>query len=133
MEADYKKHLYQHYGVRFNRLMALTNMPIGRFGSILVSKKKISEYLTLLYDAHDDANLERVMCRNLISVDWQGYVYDCDFNQMLDLPLRLNGSSRHKHLSELVGVSLEGRPVIVRNHCYGCTAGSGSSCSGSLN
>ena len=132
LEVDYKKHLDEQYGVRFNRLMTLTNMPIGRFGSILVSKKQITKYLALLHGAHNENNLENVMCRYLISVDWQGYVYDCDFNQILGLPLRMNNSSHPKHLSELLEVSLEEQPITVRNHCYGCTAGSGSSCSGSF-
>ena len=132
LEPVYKRELYERYGVRFNRLLTLANMPIGRFGSMLISKKQFSGYLSLLRDSHADDNLDNVMCKTMISVDWQGYVYDCDFNQMLDLPLRLNGTTRHRHLSELMDVSLEGRPIVVRNHCYGCTAGQGSSCGGAL-
>jgi hypothetical protein len=89
------------------------------------------DYLALLRDAHQDDNLGGVMCRNLLSIDWQGYVYDCDFNQMLGLPMRVNGSPR-VHLSELMEVDLEGRAIAVRAHCYACTAGQGSSCGGAL-
>ncbi|MGH8710029.1 MAG: arsenosugar biosynthesis radical SAM (seleno)protein ArsS [Burkholderiales bacterium] len=131
LEADYHKHLGTEYGIVFNRLFTLANMPIKRFGSMLVSKGQFQQYMQLLRGAHQDANLESVMCRTLISVDWQGYVYDCDFNQMLGLPLRLNGRPRVR-LSELVGADLEGNPIVVRDHCFGCTAGQGSSCGGAL-
>lgn len=131
LEQDYKKHLTDHYGVVFNHLYSLANMPIQRFGSTLISKGQFDSYMDLLRGAHQDANLETVMCRSLISVDWQGYVYDCDFNQMLKLPLRLNGKPR-VHLRELMEVNLEGRGIVVKNHCYGCTAGQGSSCGGAL-
>ena len=87
--------------------------------------------MSLLRNAHQDANLESVMCRSLLSVDWQGYVYDCDFNQMLGLAMRRNGSFRI-HLSDLMGVNVEGQSIVVRDHCYGCTAGQGSSCGGAL-
>ena len=87
LEADYKRVLGEQYGIVFNKLFVLANMPIQRFGSMLISKGEFDGYLQLLQDAHLDANLDGVMCRNLISVDWRGFVYDCDFNQMLDLPL----------------------------------------------
>lgn len=131
LEADYRKHLGEHYGVTFTRLLTLANMPIQRFGSQLVSKGKFADYLQLLRDAHRDENLDGVMCRSLISVDWQGYVYDCDFNQMLGLPLPWAGTAR-PHLRDLAKAGLEGRPITVRDHCYGCTAGQGSSCGGAL-
>ena len=131
LEADYKRILGETFGVRFNRLLTLANMPIQRFGSTLISKGQFNQYMTLLHESHRDENLGAVMCRTLISVDWQGDVYDCDFNQMLDLPLAVNGSKRVK-LSELIGRDLEGNPIAVRDHCYGCTAGQGSSCSGAL-
>lgn len=131
LEADYKRELEACYGIVFNRLLSLTNMPVGRFGSILVSKGQFRDYMSLLRSAHEDANLESVMCRTLLSIDWQGYVFDCDFNQMLGLPMRVNGSPR-AHLSELMGVNVEGLPIMVRDHCYGCTAGQGSSCGGAL-
>jgi radical SAM/Cys-rich protein len=131
LEADYHRHLEERYGVRFNRLFVLANMPIQRFGSLLISKGKFEEYLTLLKNAYQPKNLQSVMCRTLISVDWRGYVYDCDFNQMLGLPLRLNGAPR-VHLRQLAGAPLDGNPIVVKDHCYGCTAGQGSSCGGAL-
>jgi len=131
LESDYKSELASRYGVEFDRLLTIANMPIGRFGSTLVSRGEFADYLTLLRGAHRGDNLRNVMCRSLISVDWQGYVYDCDFNQMLGLPLRVNGVPR-VHLSELTGADVEGRPIRVRDHCYGCTAGQGSSCGGAL-
>ncbi len=131
LESDYKKVLMERYGVSFNQLYVLANMPVGRFGSTLISKGEMDAYLTLLRDAHHDGNLDSVMCRSLLSIDWQGYVFDCDFNQMLGLPMRVNGSPR-VHLSELMDVDVEGRAISVRAHCYACTAGQGSSCGGAL-
>jgi radical SAM/Cys-rich protein len=131
LEADYKRVLGEAFGVRFNRLFALANMPIQRFGSTLISKGQFNDYMALLHGAHREENLGAVMCRSLLSVDWQGYVYDCDFNQMLDLPLATKNSSRPK-LADLIGRDLEGNPIAVRDHCYGCTAGQGSSCGGAL-
>jgi radical SAM/Cys-rich protein len=130
LEADYKRILGEQHGVRFNRLYTLANMPIQRFGSTLVSKGQFADYMALLHRAHRPENLEALMCRTLISVDWQGYVYDCDFNQMLGLPLQQEGRGR-THISALKP-SLAGNPVAVRDHCYGCTAGQGSSCGGAL-
>ena len=131
LEADYKRILGERFGVRFNRLLTLANMPIQRFGSTLVSKGQFNEYMGLLRAAHRDENLASVMCRSLLSVDWQGWVYDCDFNQMLDLPLSVENKPRVQ-LSELIGRDLAGNPIAVRDHCYGCTAGQGSSCGGAL-
>jgi len=131
LEQDYKRVLGEQYGIVFDRLYALANMPIQRFGAILIANGEFDRYLDLLRRAHLDANLEHVMCRNLISVDWRGYVYDCDFNQMLDLPLKHDARER-VHLSELVDAEIEGRPIRVGGHCYGCTAGQGSSCGGAL-
>jgi radical SAM/Cys-rich protein len=131
LESDYKRVLGERFGVVFNRLFTLVNMPIQRFGSTLVSKGQFNRYMDLLHGAHRDENLEAVMCRSLVSVDWQGYVYDCDFNQMLDLPLSLEGRKKVQ-LSELIGRDLSGNPIAVRDHCYGCTAGQGSSCGGAL-
>ena len=131
LEAEYKRVLGERFGVVFNRLYTLANMPIQRFGSTLISKGQFNDYMRLLHGAHRDENLESVMCRSLISVDWRGYVYDCDFNQMLDLPLAL-GTAKRVHLSELIGRDLSGNPIAVRDHCYGCTAGQGSSCGGAL-
>jgi len=131
LEADYKRVLGENYGVTFNKLYTLANMPIQRFGSTLISKGEFDTYLGLLQHAHLDANLEGVMCRNLISVDWRGFVYDCDFNQMLDLPLTY-GASDHVHLFDLLNAPLESNPIRVAGHCFGCTAGQGSSCGGAL-
>jgi radical SAM/Cys-rich protein len=131
LEADYKRVLGEAYGIVFNRLYTLANMPIQRFGSTLISRGEFNEYMALLHAAHRDENLDAVMCRSLISVDWQGTVYDCDFNQMLDLPLRLDARKRVQ-LSELIGRDLSGNAIAVRDHCYGCTAGQGSSCGGAL-
>ena len=131
LEADYKRVLGESYGIVFNKLYVLANMPIQRFGSALITNGEFEGYLGLLQDAHLDANLDGVMCRSLISVDWQGFVYDCDFNQMLDLPLMRNGRKR-AHLSDLLDDNIEGNAISVAGHCYGCTAGQGSSCAGAL-
>jgi radical SAM/Cys-rich protein len=129
--AAYQRELAARYGVVFTRLFVLANMPIQRFGSQLVSKQQFVPYMNLLKGAHREENLTAVMCRNLLSVDWQGYVYDCDFNQMLSLPLGAGGSER-THLSELLERELTGARIRVADHCYGCTAGQGSSCGGAL-
>jgi radical SAM/Cys-rich protein len=131
LEADYRRVLGEQYGIVFNRLYTLANMPIQRFGSTLISKGEFARYLDLLRQAHADANLGNVMCRDLISVDWRGYLYDCDFNQMLDLPLTRSDGTR-VHISELSAGELDGRRVRVAGHCFGCTAGQGSSCGGAL-
>jgi radical SAM/Cys-rich protein len=131
LEQDYVRHLREHYGVRFDRLLTLANMPIQRFGSTLISRGQFRDYLQLLKSAHRPANLGGVMCRSLLSIDWQGYVYDCDFNQMLQLPLRRPGRARI-HVRDLAGQDLEGNPIVIADHCYGCTAGQGSSCGGAL-
>jgi len=131
LEQDYRRHLGEQFGVVFNRLYTLANMPIQRFGSTLVSKGQFRDYMQLLRDAHREENLDAVMCRSLLSVDWQGYVYDCDFNQMLGLPLQVAGRPRVR-IGEVAGRSLEGNPIAVKDHCFGCTAGQGSSCGGAL-
>jgi radical SAM/Cys-rich protein len=129
--ADYKKELLHRHGIMFNNLYTITNMPIKRFGSTLISNGQFEEYMQLLKSSHMDENLESVMCKSLVSIDWEGYIYDCDFNQMLNLPLKLNGQSR-THLRDLLQYEMENNKIIVADHCYGCTAGSGSSCGGSL-
>ena len=131
LEDDYHRELKTRAGVVFNRLYVLANMPIQRFGSTLVSKGGFEQYLELLKSAYQADNLDNVMCRSLVSVDWKGYLYDCDFNQMLDLPLEVDGRGR-LHLRDLQAESLECNPVVVCDHCYGCTAGQGSSCGGAL-
>ena len=130
LEADYKRVLGEAFGIEFNRLYTLANMPIARFGSTLVSKGQFTAYMTLLRDSYSESNLDAVMCRTLLSVDWQGRVYDCDFNQMLELPLQYRGKA--VRLSDLLGRSLGGNTIVVREHCFGCTAGQGSSCGGAL-
>ena len=131
LEADYRRELEAHFGIRFNHLFALTNMPIQRFGSTLVSKGQFESYLQLLKGAYRADNLDTVMCQSLVSVDWQGGLYDCDFNQMLGMPAQLNGRSG-AHLRDLLEHSPVGEPIRVADHCYGCTAGQGSSCGGAL-
>jgi radical SAM/Cys-rich protein len=131
LETDYKRILGEQHGVVFNHLYTLANMPIQRFGSTLVSKGQFGEYMKLLRASHRDANLDGVMCRTLLSVDWLGHVYDCDFNQMLGIPLQVAGKPRAR-LADLIGRDLAGNPVAVADHCYGCTAGQGSSCGGAL-
>jgi len=131
LEQDYRNHLGERFGIVFNHLFVLTNMPIQRFGSMLISKGQFEQYMDLLKNTYQPQNLESVMCRTLLSVDWRGYVYDCDFNQMLGLGLEWKGRSR-LHLRELIGANLNGNPIVVKDHCYGCTAGQGSSCGGAL-
>ena len=131
LERDYRQHLAAHFDIVFNRLYVLTNMPIQRFGSMLISKGQFAHYMDVLKNAYQPENLGAVMCRNLLSIDWQGYAYDCDFNQMLGLPLAWRGRAR-THVRELLGQSLDGNPIVVKDHCYGCTAGQGSSCGGAL-
>jgi radical SAM/Cys-rich protein len=128
LEADYKRVLLDDYGIVFNELFVLANMPIQRFGSTLISKKQFDGYLALLQGAHRPENLPGVMCRTLVSVDYRGVLHDCDFNQMLKLPIAGGGA----HLRDLLVRDFEGRPIRVAGHCYGCTAGQGSSCGGAL-
>jgi radical SAM/Cys-rich protein len=136
LEADYRRFLGERFGITFTRLYALANMPIQRFGSTLVSKGQFAGYMDLLRGAHRDDNLDQVMCRSLVSVGWTGQLFDCDFNQQLGLPLRGgNVPSMAKtppHLRDLLQDDLEGRPIAVADHCWGCTAGQGSSCGGAL-
>jgi radical SAM/Cys-rich protein len=137
LEQDYRRELLQHFGIRFDHLFVLANMPIQRFGSTLISKGGFDGYLQLLRDAHRAENLDTVMCRNLISVDWQGELYDCDFNQMLGLraPLERSagaGGRSRPHLRDLLDGDRAGSAIRTADHCYGCTAGQGSSCGGAL-
>ena len=130
LQADYKRELLAHFGIVFNELYALTNMPIQRFGSTLVSKGTFDTYMTLLKDSFQQQNLAGVMCRSTVSVDYQGWLSDCDFNQQLGLSLGTTGLQRH--LRDLLKTSLAEQPIRVAGHCYGCTAGQGSSCGGAL-
>ncbi len=127
LERAYKQHLRERYGIAFNRLFAMANLPVQRFGSVLLSTGRFDDYLQLLKDNFQASNLDRVMCKNTLSVDWQGFVYDCDFNQMLQLPL---GGKQKTHLAEVA--ELTGKTIAVMQHCYACTAGQGSSCGGAI-
>lgn len=128
LQTDYKRELLSQFGVVFNALFALTNMPIQRFGSTLVSKGTFDTYMDLLKGSFQQGNLEGVMCRSMVSVDWQGWLSDCDFNQQLGLPLGTTGVQRH--LRDLLKTGLDEQAIRVAGHCYGCTAGQGSSCGG---
>jgi radical SAM/Cys-rich protein len=130
LEADYRRELSQRFDINFSQLFTITNMPISRFGAVLLAQGQYVEYMGLLRDNFSADNLETLMCRSLVSIDWQGYVYDCDFNQMLDLPLL---ASDRRHIADLLAeVDVEGAAVATGEHCYGCTAGQGSSCGGAL-
>ena len=129
LEATYRERLAQDYGIRFNHLLTLANVPIARFRHALERDGHYQSYLQMLQTAHRDENLPAVMCRSLLSVDWQGEVHDCDFNQMLGMPL---GGGQRVHLADLKPAELGGRPIAVGPHCFACTAGSGSSCGGAL-
>ena len=135
LERDYRRILGERFGVVFNRLFTIANMPIQRFGSMLISRGEFAGYMQLLRDAYRPENLDGVMCRSLISVDWQGNLYDCDFNQMLGLPLGgQSPASPRRHLRDLLREDgkFDRAAIAVADHCYGCTAGQGSSCGGAL-
>ena len=129
LERDYKHRLKSDFGIDFNNLLTITNLPINRFEHYLKRTGQLESYIQLLADNFNPQTLKPLMCRHLVSVDWRGNAYDCDFNQMLDLPL---GYSNRKKLWELDPASLQGAGVAVARHCYGCTAGAGSSCGGAL-
>lgn len=130
LQADYQRELKQHFGIVFNHLFTITNMPIQRFGSTLISKGQFVDYMQLLKGSFSTANLNNVMCRSLVSVDYDGRLFDCDFNQQLGLPLP---AGRATHLRDLLDEDLLGHDIRIADHCYGCTAGQGSSCGGALN
>ncbi len=138
LEPVYKKELQQRFAISFNHLYTITNMPIKRFGSTLLSKGLFDEYMQLLKTAYSKDNLSGVMCRSTLSVDWLGYVYDCDFNQMLGLSAGLstdasvNTLPAKTHINDLLQSSFKGKDIAIMDHCYGCTAGFGSSCGGAL-
>ena len=131
LETDYKRELLSQHGIVFNQLFTITNMPISRFGGMLLAKGLYHQYMDILRSSYRVQNLDTVMCRNLLSIDYQGNLYDCDFNQMLDLPLRHFAKAR-THLSEVIAADLMGNPIVIGEHCFGCTAGQGSSCGGAL-
>ena len=129
LEQDYKEELMSRYGIQFNRLLTITNMPISRFLEDLRESGQLEAYYSLLVNSFNEATVENLMCRSLISVGWDGRLFDCDFNQMLDLPLQ-NGSPQW--IRDFNLATLENRRIIVGSHCFGCTAGAGSSCGGAL-
>jgi radical SAM/Cys-rich protein len=130
LEADYRRELSQRFDINFSQLFTITNMPISRFGAVLLAQGQYVEYMGLLRDNFSADNLETLMCRSLVSIDWQGYVYDCDFNQMLELPVLARD---RRHIADLLAeVDMDGAAVATGEHCYGCTAGQGSSCGGAL-
>jgi len=131
LQQDYKQRLMDDWGIEFNQLYTITNMPISRFGSMLVSKGQFNDYMQLLIDNYQAHNLDTVMCRNTVSVDYQGNLYDCDFNQMLDMPTA-NSKHEARHIQDLLKSDLAGNDIAVAGHCFGCTAGAGSSCGGAL-
>ncbi|MBF0443992.1 MAG: arsenosugar biosynthesis radical SAM protein ArsS [Magnetococcales bacterium] len=131
LEVVYKKQLGNDYDIEFNQLFVMVNMPIRRFESRMAAKGQLIEYKNLLKNSFSPENLDGLMCRSLVSVDWRGYVYDCDFNQMLNMPLK-NADNERLHISELITMDLCGNAIHVDGHCFGCTAGQGSSCQGAL-
>jgi radical SAM/Cys-rich protein len=132
LEADYKRELKKHFGIVFNKLYTLTNLPIGRFASYLRHNNKLDEYMELLIQAFNSATVDGLMCRNTISVGWRGEVYDCDFNQQLEMQWSSNGENKALFLWDVDPDSLEGREILTGDHCFGCAAGAGSSCDGAI-
>ena len=132
LEADYKRELAAHFGIVFNRLYTITNLPIARFAAYLRHNNKLEEYMELLISAFNPATVDGLMCRNTISVGWRGEVYDCDFNQQLDMQWSRNGGSRPLFLWDIDPDKVDDREIMTGDHCFGCTAGAGSSCGGAL-
>ena len=132
LEADYKRELKKHFGIVFNKLYALTNLPIGRFASYLRHNGKLDEYMELLIGAFNPVTIDGLMCRNTISVGWRGEVYDCDFNQQLGMQWSDDGGSKPLFLWDIDPDSLEHREIMTGDHCFGCTAGAGSTCGGAI-
>lgn len=128
LEKEFKKALKENYGITFNNLFAITNLPISRYLDYLLQSGNYEKYMIKLVNAYNPAAAANVMCRNTISVGWNGFLYDCDFNQMLDLKVNINNN----HISQFNTVDLNKRSIVVNQHCYGCTAGSGSSCGGTV-
>ncbi|MFD2916470.1 arsenosugar biosynthesis radical SAM (seleno)protein ArsS [Psychroserpens luteus] len=126
MEKDFKKALMEDFGIQFHSLFAITNLPIARFLDFLIASENYEDYMYQLVEAYNPTAVKNVMCTNTLSISWDGYLFDCDFNQMLELPV----NSKSKHISEFNEEQLEGRDIVISQHCYGCTAGAGSSCQG---
>ena len=132
LEADYKRELFAHFGIVFNKLYTITNLPIGRFAAYLRHNNKLEEYMELLSSAFNPATIDGLMCRNTISVGWRGEVYDCDFNQQLGMQWSGNGGSARLFLWDVDRDKIDNRQIMTGNHCFGCTAGAGSSCGGAI-
>jgi len=130
LEADYKRELHAHFGIVFNKLFTITNLPVSRFASYLKNNGKLAEYMELLSDAFNPHTVNGLMCRNTINVSWTGEVFDCDFNQMLKMQWRDTG--RALSLWDINPAAVENREILTGDHCFGCTAGAGSSCGGAL-
>ena len=128
LEKDFKKALLETFDIQFHNLFAITNLPISRFLDYLIASENYEDYMYSLVEAYNPSAVNNVMCTNTLSVSWDGFLYDCDFNQMLNLPV----NSKAKHISEYNEELLEGRNIVISQHCYGCTAGAGSSCQGSV-
>ncbi len=126
LEADFKKALKEDFGIHFHNLFTITNLPISRFLDYLIASENYEDYMYALVEAYNPAAVENVMCTNTLSVSWDGWLYDCDFNQMLNLKV----ASKVKHISEYNEELLQNRNIVINQHCYGCTAGAGSSCQG---
>jgi len=128
LEAEFKRQLDRKFGIVFNELYAITNLPVSRFLDYLIETGNYEEYMQTLVDAYNPMTVEGLMCRNTISVSWEGFLYDCDFNQMLDLKVAAKG----KHITDYNVEALRNRNIVLNQHCYGCTAGAGSSCGGTV-
>ena len=128
MEKDFKKSLLDEFNIHFHNLFAITNLPISRFLDYLIASDNYEDYMYALVEAFNPSAVQNVMCTNTISVSWDGYLFDCDFNQMLNLPV----NSKANHISTFNENLLEGRNIMISQHCYGCTAGAGSSCQGTV-
>lgn len=127
LERDFKKELFEHFSISFNNLFTITNIPVSRFLDFLIESGNYEDYMEKLVNAFNPAAVSGLMCRNTISIDWQGYLYDCDFNQMLGLKTTLQSG---QHIGDFDVKKLEGRTVVIGQHCFACTAGAGSSCQG---
>jgi len=132
LEADYKRELKTHFGIIFNKLYTLANLPIGRFATHLRHNTRLDQYMELLIEAFNPATIDGLMCRNTISVGWRGEVYDCDFNQQLGMQWASNPDQSELFLWDIDPHLLEGREIMTGDHCFGCTAGAGSSCGGAI-
>ena len=128
LESDFKKALKEDFDIQFHNLFAITNLPISRFLDYLIASDNYEDYMYSLVEAYNPAAVASVMCTNTISVSWDGWLYDCDFNQMLELKV----ASKVKHISDYNEELLQNRKIIISQHCYGCTAGAGSSCQGTV-